>query len=264
MDLAELLLAQLDPDGEPSINQRLRLSMSRTARRRISDEEFYAVREPLLKKGVVGRLPGQGGKTYLVTKPPEPEVEPPIPATDGKAWSEAALMLPLGAYLVESFGPALELPKVRCIVQDTSKTGPPTGHWERPDYVLVAVSGFRHLPGVQVDVHSFELKTEPGGGLQGVHEALGHTRRTDFGYLVWHLPVGSKFEQRLRAVEHACLEHGIGLILMRDPEDITLTEVLLDARRRRTERHAVDEFVHLRLTKANLDGVAKAMQAVDR
>jgi hypothetical protein len=261
MDLAELLLAYLDPDGEPSINQKLRLSMSKAARRRISDEEFYAARDPLLKKGIVGRLPGQGGKTFLVTQPPDPEVEDPAPTTNGKVWSEAALMGPLGAYLIESFGPALELPKLQCIVQDTSKTGPPTGHWERPDYVLVAVSSFRHLPGVQVDVHSFELKTEPGGGLQGVHEALGHTRRTDFGYLVWHLPIGSKFEQRLRAVEHACLEHGIGLILMRNPEDSSLTEVLLDARRRRTERHAVDEFLHLRLTKTSLDRVAEARQA---
>ena len=47
---------------------------------------------------------------------------------------------------------------------------------------------FKLMPGAQVDVHSFELKTESGCTVQSVHEALAQTRFTHFGHLVWHLP----------------------------------------------------------------------------
>jgi hypothetical protein len=123
--------------------------------------------------------------------------------------------------------------------------------WERPDFTVVSVFGHRYLPGLQVDVHSFELKTEAGGGVQGVHEALSHTRQTDFGYLVWHLPSESKYAERLKATERSCLEHGVGLILIRDPADVTIAEVLVDPKRRRTERWVVDAFLEARLNAEN-------------
>ena len=51
---------------------------------------------------------------------------------------------------------------------------------------------FKLLPGAQIDVHSFELKTETGATDLAVYEALAQTRFTHFGHLVWHLPKGSR------------------------------------------------------------------------
>jgi hypothetical protein len=260
--LEDLFVSLLDPDGEPMTNQVLRLRMGKALERKVTLDEFQAAREPLLKSGVLGRMPGQGGRTYRLPPPPPPEPEKPARSRSGR--SEASLMAPLGQYLREVFGPALELPKARYIVQDTSRTGPPTGLWERSDYVLVAVSGYRYLPGLHVDVHSFELKTEAGGDVKGVHEALAHSHQTDFAYLVWHLPIGSKAEKRLEAVEISARKHGIGLILMRDPEDPGLTEIRIDAQRRTTERDVVDEFLHMRLTQDNLAGIVTACREIGR
>jgi hypothetical protein len=59
---------------------------------------------------------------------------------------------------------------------------------------------FKFLPGAQVDVRGFELKTETGGSVLAVHEALAQTRFTHFGHLVWHLPEGSRSETRLAEI----------------------------------------------------------------
>jgi hypothetical protein len=66
-----------------------------------------------------------------------------------------------------------------------------------PRLYPVSAMRFRLMPGSQVDVHSFELKTETGCTVQSVHEALAQTRFTHFGHLVWHLPDNSKAEARL-------------------------------------------------------------------
>jgi hypothetical protein len=107
---------------------------------------------------------------------------------------------------------------------------------------------FKLLPGAQVDVHSFELKTESGGTVQAVHEALAQTRFTHFGHLVWHLPEGSKAEARLAEIEKQCDEHGIGLIRMRHPSNIEACEILLDPVRKMTLAIVVEGFLESRLS----------------
>ena len=107
---------------------------------------------------------------------------------------------------------------------------------------------FKLLPGSQVDVHSFELKTESGGGVLAIHEALAQTRFTHFGHFVWHLPSGSKNEMQLSDIVSHCEEHGIGLIRMRDPASPDDCEVLVDPRRKPTLGSIVDGFLESRLS----------------
>jgi hypothetical protein len=157
-------------------------------------------------------------------------------------------MAPLRFFLEGSFKAGLDLPKDGlCIVQDTSGYGPHRGLWARPDYILVSAMRFKLMPGAQVDVHSFELKTESGCTVQSVHEALAQTRFTHFGHLVWHLPDNSKSEARLAEIEKHCEEHGIGLIRMRDPSFPDRCEILLDPERKRTLAAVVEGFLESRL-----------------
>jgi hypothetical protein len=124
-------------------------------------------------------------------------------------------MAPLRRFLEGAFQEGLDLPAGSiCIVQDTSAMGPVRGRWARPDYILVSAMRFKLMPGSQIDVHSFELKTESGATDLAVYEALAQTRFTHFGHLVWHLPTNSKAEARLAEIEKQCEEHGIGLIRM--------------------------------------------------
>ena len=132
-------------------------------------------------------------------------------------------------------------------MEDTSSVGPRRGRWARPDFILVSAMQFNLMPGAQVDVHSFELKTESGANDLAVYEALAQTRFTHFGHLVWHLPDKSKAEARLPEIEQQCEEHGIGLIRMRDPNDIEGCEILLDPQRKATPPAIVEGFLEMRL-----------------
>lgn len=150
------------------------------------------------------------------------------------------------------------------LVRDTSTIGPRRGRWARPDFIVVSAMEFKYLPGKQVDVHSFELKTEAGGTAESVYEALAHTRFTHFGHLVWHLPRESRAEARLAEVESHCEEHGVGLIRMFDPNDPHAFEILLDPVRKPTRPLAVDGFLDSRLDAAQQSALIRAVHGVAR
>jgi hypothetical protein len=247
-ELAERILALLPDDGTPVLNRVMRIMLSRELQRAIEPELYFAARDLLLKTHRIGRLRGQGGQLFLATEQePGPAIAPEVEA--GGAWAEQRLMPPLRHYLEGAFRKGLDLPDDGVwFVHETSSFGPKRGQWARPDYIMVTAMRFKLLPGSQVDVHSFELKTESGGTVQAVHEALAQTRFTHFGHLVWHLPEGSKAEARLADIEKHCDEHGIGLIRMRDPTRAETCEILLDPVRKPTPPMVVEGFLESRLS----------------
>ena len=248
--LRAAILAMLPEDGTPVLNRVMRVMLARRLERDVDDETFFRTRDVLLGEGIVGRLRGQGGQVFLA----RPETA--VPQAQGHAqpketWPEASLMAPLQAYLQGPFRTALDLPaQSACIVQDTSVRGPHKGKWARPDFILVSAMRFKLIPGAQVDLHSFELKTEAGGGVLAIHEALAQTRWTHFGHFVWHLPDGSRGETMLDDIVNHCEEHGIGLIRMREPRRAAEggCEVLVDPRRKPTLAAVVDGFLESRLS----------------
>src|SRR5262245_49399568 len=241
------MLSLLPSDGTPVLNRVMRMMLARELEQPITQERFFQARDLLLKKRLVGRLRGQGGQIFL-----SPEVDPTTPNLNEvptSLWPEAKLMEPLKRFLEGSFAQSLDLPSDGvCIVHETASFGPHRGLWARPDFVLVSGMRFKLMPGAQVDVHSFELKTEAGCTVQSVHEALAQTRFTHFGHLVWHLPEKSKAEARYAEIEEHCHAHGIGLIRMRNPTDPKTYEVVLDPERKRTLPSVVEGFLESRLT----------------
>ena len=259
--LQDTILALLPEDGTPVLNRVMRVMLARKLERAMDEDTFFAARDALMAQGAIGRLRGQGGQLFL-TKPEPPSADTGTPPqTDG--WSEAKLMEPLRAFLEGPFRKSLDLPDSgACIVQDTSVMGPHKGKWARPDFILVSAMRFRLMPGAQVDLHSFELKTETGGNVLAIHEALAQTRFTHFGHFVWHLPVGSKAEPMLEDITTHCEEHGIGLIRLKDPKRPTEEdgcEVLVDPRRKPTLGSVVDGFLESRLSGEQKE---RLMQAV--
>lgn len=257
--LGKHILALLPQDGTPVLNRVMRVMLSRELEARIEPELYFEACDLLLQHGKIGRLRGQSGQVFLVASagpqpaPPKDPIEP---------WSEARLMQPLRVYLEGAFRAGLDLPKNGAsIVLDTSAMGPQKGRWARPDFILVSAMRFKLLPGAQVDVHSFELKTEAGGSVLAVHEALAQTRFTNFGHLVWHLPERSRSEARLAEIEKQCEEHGIGLILMRDPSlESGAYEILVDPARKTTRPAAIEGFLETRLTDAQKDALTRAVR----
>jgi hypothetical protein len=243
--------------GLPSLNRVMRVMLSRQLETQIEPELYFAACDLLLQNGKTGRLRGQNGQIFLAAlNGAKPAVAEPT-----ESWPEARLMHPLRAYLVGAFRRGLDLPVDGvAIVQDTSAMGPAKGRWARPDFILVSAMRFKFMPGAQVDVHGFELKTETGGSVLAVHEALAQTRFTHFGHLVWHLPEGSKSETRLAEIEDHCGEHGIGLIRLREPSAKAGCEILIDPVRKSTLPMAIEGFLEARLTAAQKDSLARVVR----
>lgn len=260
--VAERMLELLPQDGTPVLNRVMRVMLSREMEKAIEPELYFRARDLLLERGKVGRLRGQGGQIFLT--PDKPERKPSLRA-EPEPWAEARLMEPLRLYLEGPFQAGLDLPEDGvCIVQDTSNFGPWRGQWARPDFVLVSAMRFKLMPGAQVDVHSFELKTEGGCSVQSVHEALAQTRFTHFGHLVWHLPEGSKAEARRAEIEKHCEEHGVGLILMRKPKDTGSYEILLDPVRKKTSPATIEGFLESRLSEPQRSLLIKAVNGASQ
>ena len=245
------ILALLPEDGTPVLNRVMRVMLARRLERPFDDDTFFAARDALFAAGKVGRLRGQGGQIFL-TQPDLAVTGVAKPSDIKDSWSEAKLMSPLRDFLDGPFRKSLDLPaNGACIVQDTSVMGPHKRKWARPDFILVSAMRFKLMPGAQVDLHSFELKTESGGGVLAIHEALAQTRFTHFGHFVWHLPEGSKSEPMLDDIVTHCEEHGIGLIRIKVPDraaDADGCEVLVDPRRKPTLGSVVDGFLESRLS----------------
>jgi hypothetical protein len=132
-------------------------------------------------------------------------------------------------------------------VADTSANGPQE-KWGRPDFTAISVVPLRLLGRAEVEVYSFELKAELGADVTSVHQALAQTRKTHFGYLVWHLPEGSSQEAKLANVADQCRLHGIGLILIRDPDLVETWSIEVDPERQPTSLAQIDEFLAARLS----------------
>lgn len=258
-DLESRILALLPTDGTPVLNRVMRAMLARDCEAAIGQEAYFAARDRLLAGARIGRLRGQGGQIFL-TKADGPYAEYPAPEAADESWAEARLMMPVQAYLEGPFRAGLDLGDGLCLVQDTSAIGPRQGQWARPDFLLVSAMRFRLLPGAQVDVHAFELKTEAGGTVQAVHEALAQTRFTHFGHLIWHLREGSRAESRLAEIEAHCAAHGIGLIRLRDPRAPEAAEILVDPLRKATPPAIVEGFLESRLTPANRSKLENAVR----
>ncbi|MGQ0444252.1 MAG: hypothetical protein ACT4O2_03760 [Beijerinckiaceae bacterium] len=254
--LAQRILPLLPQDGTPVLNRVMRVMLSRQLETQIEPDLYFAARDLLLQTGKIGRLRGQNGQIFLAAlNGAKPAVAEPT-----ESWPEARLMPPLRAYLEGAFRRGLDLPDDGVsLVQDTAAKGPAKGLWARPDFILVSAMRFKFMPGAQVDVHSFELKTETGCSVLAVHEALAQTRFTHFGHLVWHLPERSKLEARLAEIEDHCGEHGIGLIRMRDPLAKEGCEILADPVRKPTLTLAIEGFLDTRLSNEQKNILARAV-----
>lgn len=254
------ILALLPEDGTPVLNRVMRVMLARRLERPIAEADYFAARDVLLDNGRIGLSRGQGGQLYLAS--PEPAPSKSL-SKEKHGWPEHKLMQPLRRFLEGPFRKSLELlDHGACIVQDTSASGPKFGKWAQPDFILVSAMRFALLPGAQVDLHSFELKTEAGGGVLAIHEALAQTRFTHFGHFVWHLPKDSKDAGKLDDIVTHCDEHGIGLIRMLDPDragEADGCEVLVDPRRKPTLGSVVDGFLDAKLTHGQKDELRRAI-----
>ena len=243
-EIERQILELLPADGTPVLNRVMMALIGRRLAARLDIEDYFAAVDALSAAEAIGRQCCQGGRIYRLQ---------PVPVAgelQAIAWPEPRLMPSLARYLTTVFWRSLDLPpNALWKVADTSMLGPQE-KWGRPEITVVSIVPLRVLPTPQLDVYAFELKAEPAADLTSVHQALAQTRMTHFGYLVWHLPEGSPHETRLASIAEQCRRHGIGLILIRDPDLVETWVVEVDAARQSTADSDIDGFLAARLSEA--------------
>jgi hypothetical protein len=211
-------------------------------------ECYFKAIDQLSAQGLVGRARGQGGSIFMLPGSVPVATEPGGAAVG--VWSEQNLMSCLKDYLEKQYWRMLDRPiNSLWLVIDTATMRPDSGKWSHPDFAVVSVTPLQILPTPILDVYSFELKAEAACNLTSVHEALAQTRQTHYGTLVWHLQKDSRHESRLAEVEQGCEQHGIGLILIRDPLDTDTWQIRLHPSRKRTAAADIDGFLAARLNE---------------
>jgi hypothetical protein len=248
-DIAKQMLVLLPEDGTPVLNRVMRVMLARALSADIDEARYRDARQKLIDRHQIGLKQGQGGRIFL-----QPRSAARRPREEGASdgWSEARLMPCLRKYLDGPIQSELDILRgAKCVTYDTSSIGKTGVQWARPDFTLISVKSFKLLPGIEFDVHSFELKAESGGATDlAVYEALAQTRFTNFGYLVWHLPDRSKFERKLSGIEKQCSQHGIGFIRAREPKRFETWEILVEPARKATPAAEIDLFLDERLQDA--------------
>lgn len=229
------ILAQTDG---PVLHRVVRALISRQLGRPIESDEYFSQIEELSSRGVIERSRGQGGKVKLL-----PGFDPPQSVR--AAWTEPELMPCLAKFLRTQFWKELDLPVTNplseWIVINTSNTGSPEGQWSRPDFTAISITPFKVLPFPQIDVYTFELKAAPAGCAQAVHQSLHQTKMSNFGYFVW--PLQEEHIAKLPEIEAACKKHGVGLILIADPQEPKSWEIRMEAIRQPTSPIEIDRFL---------------------
>jgi hypothetical protein len=222
---------------DPVPHRVVRALASRELHRAIGSDEYFEEIEELSMRGAIERSRGQGGKVRLLSGVLGGEPK-------SSSWTEPALMPCLARYLKTQFWKELDLPSsnplCEWMVIDTSMSGTREGQWTRPDYTAICITPFRVLPFPELSVFTFELKASSAGGMQAVHQSLSHTKMSNYGYLVWHY---QGVEAAIGLVERACKKHGVGLILIGNPEEPMSWEIRLDAERQSTSPVEIDQFL---------------------
>lgn len=124
------------------------------------------------------------------------------------------------------------------------------GRWTRPDLALVVLRKFPYVPGVYLDVITFEVKPADAIDALAVFEALSHRSAATYSYVIFNVPKNLKEDVRvsLSAVRDTAVQHGIGLITAEHPSDYETWDEIVSPQRHSPDPATVNEFIRTQLS----------------
>jgi len=202
---ARRMLQMIPPDGSSIGNSSLRSKIG------LSVEDYWRVRDELLRAGLIQTGKGRGGS---VSRTPDSAGEPIYDPQASLVREEKELYEPLCNWLQANWGRETEKTgdffsvKITAFPSGRSRQ---SGKWSRPDITTVQVNRFDFLPGSCIEVTSFEVKKrDDAKDVAAVFEAAAHSRWAHNSYLVCET-IGTN-ELIPERILSECGRFGVGLM----------------------------------------------------
>ncbi|WP_152991288.1 hypothetical protein [Frankia sp. R43] len=261
-DDERILLNLLPPDGATIGNRALQVKLG------WDTDRYYRVRDALVDAGHAVRGRGRGGSVRRFVEPvtaPEPVNAPvaaPVPNVEAELRTELSLYEPMRRVIAGDWAKdhrsdllAVEI----TAMQGRRATG---GTWSRPDIVSVEVRTFSYVPGKYLEVVTFEVKPVTAINVQAVYEALAHRRAATHSYVLLHVPPAEAvgLEENIAAITDVARSHGVGVVLIGDPDDYQTWEEREEAQRVEPDPERLDAFLATQLGDHTRGRLARALR----
>lgn len=248
----EELLSHVPDDGSSIGNTRLRETCLGW-----EEDEYWPVRDSLVEKGFLVVGYGRGGSVY---RPPEeaddlPEAETATARLETRATErypdEESLYPDVETMLRKNWQqlfPGFPAPARHWVDssprQGRRETG---GRWTRPDLSAITINKYRYVPGTHIDVFTFEVKPHEQFNVIGLYEALGHSRRGNFAYVLYHVPAAVSSEERharqLDEIVREATRLKVGVATFEDPAEAETWTVHAVPGRHDPEARLLNDFI---------------------
>jgi hypothetical protein len=183
-----------------------------------SEDRYWHIRNRLVQAGIVGQGRGRGGsvRRIIAASPPRSSSDKTtVPARV----TESALYDPIIATIRSRWVPDHKIHD--CAIDCTAQQGrrDTGGKWTRPDITLASYNSYKYVPGKQVELNTFEVKTSDSLDVTAVYEALAHRKAAHYSCLMAYVPYceQSALKTVLNRLCGDAEDHGVGLIVIGDP-----------------------------------------------
>jgi hypothetical protein len=247
-ELKQRLLGAVPPQVSRG-NEALRSELGWT------EDQYWYIRNQLLQSGDLQKGRGRGGSVRRVVQ------IAPIGAVSQVASptriAESDLYSPIMATLQSHWVPDHQVQD--WVAELTAQQGrrDTGGKWTRPDITLASCNTYKFVPGIQVELNTFEVKTHDGLDVTAVYEALAHRRAAHYAYVLAYIPDNERpqFESVIERLGDDASEHGIGLVVIADPADYDTWNFEVEPSRNDPDPADLDSFIRTQCSEEFKDRI---------
>jgi hypothetical protein len=247
-ELEQRLIAAMPPQG-PIGNGALRYKLE------WDEDRYWHIRNRLLQAGVLVTGRGRGGSVLRVVPVVSSDAE--RPGTVAPRIAEKDLYDPIVSAIGSHWVPDHQIQDF--VIDYTAQQGrrDTGGKWTRPDVTLASCNTYKFVPGKQVELNTFEIKTYDGLDVTAVYEALAHRRAAHYSYVLAYVPESERavLKSLLDRLCGDADEHGVGFVVVAEAADYETWDFEVEPGRNDPDPADLDNFIRTQTSEEFKDRI---------